>query len=84
MLTPCLPSNADCNPVVLAIVRSSSPIVACLPSNADCNPVVFAIVKDPSDTAWSSFHSALLISAPASSGAVAIALCVIAINQSRL
>ena len=45
---PCLPSNAACNPDVLAIVKSPSPIVACLPSNADCNPDVLAIVRSPS------------------------------------
>ena len=44
-VTVALASNAVCNPVVLAIVRSPSVIVACLPSIAVCNPVVFAILS---------------------------------------
>ena len=40
-----LPSNAACNPLVLAIVKSPSAIVFCLASIAACNPLVLAIVK---------------------------------------
>jgi hypothetical protein len=40
--------NADCNPLVFAMVKSSFSIVSCLSFNADCNPLVFAMVKSPS------------------------------------
>ena len=41
-------SNAASNPLVLAIVKLASVIVACFASNAASNPVVLAIVKSPS------------------------------------
>ena len=44
----CFPSNAVCNPLVLAIVKLPSVMVGCFPSNAVCNPLVLAIVKLPS------------------------------------
>ena len=33
VIVACLASSADCNPFVLAMVRSPSPIVACLPES---------------------------------------------------